>query len=398
MSTPADRHAGGYAVLTSPGPAAIASIRVWGPPTADFVARHLRWSRDPSARAPGQVVRAALVVTDGEELDDILVSVHAATPSWDLQLHLHGNPWLVRRCTTLLRACGLRPGDQRTTPLWPATDVLEAEALEQLPRVRTRRGAMWLLHQPQMLRETVAALRNSPDDDVVRQTCQAIAARRACLDWFTRPLRVAIIGPPNAGKSTLANALADRPVSIVTPRPGTTRDWVEVSGEVDGQPVVWFDTAGLRDSADPLEQASVLRTHEIVRAADAAVVVLDARPEATHANDAFLSTYGDLCPAAIGLNKVDRVIATPEPRAAWPPTWAARLVPISAQKRTGLVALCDRIMEHLGRSGAVLDKPAAFTTRQEDYLKAAIAATDSKTMQSMLLHLLSGERAEVEGC
>lgn len=387
--------AGGYALLTSPGPAAIACIRVWGPQAAEFVSRHLRLSSDLDAREAGQVRRAALVQADGEALDDILVSVHTGSPGWDLQLHLHGNPVLVRRCATLLEDCGLQPCDTSSAALRPAPGLLDAEAIELLPRVCTRRGVAWLLSQPRRLREAITALRGAPFGADARETCRAIAARRSCLEWFTQPLRLALVGPPNAGKSTLVNSLADRPVSLVASRPGTTRDWVEVSGEIAGQPVVWLDTAGLRDSTDPLERAGLERTRVVAKQADAIVVVLDSSPEAAHVTEEFMAAHGDFEPAAVALNKVDRLADGPKPGTGWPVGWMERAVPISAREGTGLHALRERVVERLGRCGAILDTPAAFTDRQDDCLKALAAATDPKAIQTMLLQLEGGEGAAV---
>ena len=71
---------------------------------------------------------------------------------------------------------------------------------------------------------------------------------------------VVLAGPPNAGKSTLLNALAKRDVAIVSAVPGTTRDAIEVRCDLGGLPVTFVDTAGLRASADPIEQAGMQRT------------------------------------------------------------------------------------------------------------------------------------------
>ena len=84
-------------------------------------------------------------------------------------------------------------------------------------------------------------------------------------------LVVAIAGPPNAGKSTLLNRIARREAAIVSPIPGTTRDVIEVHLDLDGYPVTLLDTAGIRDSDDPVEQEGVRRARE--RAAEADLVL-----------------------------------------------------------------------------------------------------------------------------
>jgi small GTP-binding protein len=330
------------------------------------------------------------VDADGAPLDDMLVSVHAGVPALDLRLHLHGNPVLVRRCTELLLECGLRAESEDRTTLWPAEDALEAEAWTLLPRMLTLRGARWLLGQVGRTRTAIRELLDQPASEATRQTCAEIARRVAVVDWFAKPLRVVLAGPPNAGKSTLANALADRAVSVVSPIPGTTRDWVEVPGEALGFPVLWLDTAGLREGGDALEQAGVERTHRLIREADAVVVVLDVAPQAAPRQAKFLEAYGDLAAACVGLNKID----LGEPSAAWcdplPAAWRSRVVPISAMQRRGLDKLCETVLASLGRSGELLDRPAAFTPRQARLLGEAAAAPDAGTWSAKLLQVIDG--------
>ena len=88
-------------------------------------------------------------------------------------------------------------------------------------------------------------------------------------------LVVAIAGPPNAGKSTLLNRLARREAAIVSPYPGTTRDVIEVHLDLGGYPVTLLDTAGIRESDDPVEQEGVRRARERAAAADLVLWVTD---------------------------------------------------------------------------------------------------------------------------
>src|SRR5205814_6482409 len=116
-----------------------------------------------------------------------------------------------------------------------------------------------------------AAIDFSDEDDVPKAAmAQALALvgpladeiASACVgagERLREGLRVAIAGPPNAGKSTLFNRLARRPAAIVSPFPGTTRDVLEVHLDLAGYPLTILDTAGIRDSADPVEQEGVRR-------------------------------------------------------------------------------------------------------------------------------------------
>jgi small GTP-binding protein len=94
--------------------------------------------------------------------------------------------------------------------------------------------------------------------------------------WLLHPPRIAIVGVPNVGKSTLANQLFGQERSITADLPGTTRDWVGEIANLDGLPVMLVDTPGLRATTDPIEAAAIERAGEEVRAADLILLVLDA--------------------------------------------------------------------------------------------------------------------------
>jgi tRNA modification GTPase len=119
-------------------------------------------------------------------------------------------------------------------------------------------------------------------------------------------LVVAIAGPPNAGKSSVLNRIARREAAIVSPIAGTTRDVIEVHLDLDGLPVTFLDTAGIRDSADPIEPEGVRRARERAAAADLVLWVLDAAAAGEIAVDALASEF----PGAakwIVWNKIDLV-------------------------------------------------------------------------------------------
>ena len=174
-------------MLTSPGPAAIAVVRICGPRAEAFLTRYIRTRRPLTAAAAGDVRRAELLDVDGSVLDDIVISVHATPPAWDVRLHLHGNPQLVRRCTELAEMCDLRAAEALDTSLWAVQDALEVEAYALLPQMPTLRGAQWLLGQPARLRDLVTSLPKRAALADACAVCRHVAARTNVVSWFAQP-------------------------------------------------------------------------------------------------------------------------------------------------------------------------------------------------------------------
>lgn len=382
-----------YALLTSAGPAGIAVIAVQGEQVGRFLARHVRGRTPTDGWRAGDLRRAALVDATGEVLDDILVNVRAAGPAWDIQLHMHGSPIIVARCTELLDACGLRRADVSPVALWKPADGVEAEACALLPRVLTERGVQWVFDQVQGLRALLTAALDQ-DTQLARSACLAAAERWRRAAWFTRPLRVVLAGPVNAGKSTLANALADRPISIISATPGTTRDWVDYPSEAGGFPVIWVDTAGWREAADPLEAAAIGRTEHLIAQAEAVVVVLDATPAALAERAAFVRRFQDVCPAAVALTKADLNPAAGEVSAELPASWRVRAVSLSALRGEGLDSLRASLLAATGRTAGALEAPGALTESLAFMLKAVAQQDDHNMIRTRILQLVSGTTAQ----
>ncbi len=392
MSAPVVLTEGFCEVLTGPGPAAIATVRLGGPQVGEFARRHLAGKTGPAVDAadlpwsPGAVRRTALLDADGVALDDILVSVHAGPPTWEVRLHLHANPWIVRRCVELAAACGLRSGSAPQARLWPGVTPLMADACELLPAVRTCRGVRWVLDQVERLGIAARSLLEEDDHAVVRRACRRLIRSSAVAGWFASPLRVALVGPPNAGKSSLANALGDRAACVVSATPGTTRDWVEVVGEARGFPITWLDTAGLGSAADALGQAGIERTRQLLEKADALAVILDSADLAAAAD--FVAVHGGLGPVCVALNKCDLGAPIELVERLLPPRWRRRLVQVSAVRCEGLDRFGDAILVGMGRTEAALAEPAAFAPRQVLILKQLLRTRDRNTVRHKILQLI----------
>jgi len=152
----------------------------------------------------------------------------------------------------------------------------------------------------------------APDEEVPDALWESLAPSLQCIaddirarlddghrgERLRQGVSIAVIGAPNVGKSSLVNAIAKRDVAIVTDLPGTTRDVIEVALDLDGLPITLLDTAGLRESNDPIEQAGIARARERAAQADLRLHVVDCPSDLGH-EDAF--STGTL----LVLNKVD---------------------------------------------------------------------------------------------
>jgi tRNA modification GTPase len=372
-----------YQLLTGPGPAAIAVVRLHGAACPAFIQKHLKTRKpfDPIAWQPGRVFRAELIDADQWRLDDILVSIHNSAPEWDLRLHLHGGRGVVRGCLDVLQSAGFAetPGtaQQPESALWIGDNSIETEAYAILPSILTLRGVQWLLAQTGLLTAEIESILTDADRRTARQRCQALLSRRSIVEHFIKPLRVALLGPPNVGKSTLANALADREVSLVSPLPGTTRDWLEIPGEIDGFPILWLDTAGLWSGGNAIDKLAIDKTIELSATADLVLLILD--PERVADFEALTERLRSLTTRPIGyvMNKIDDV---PSPAAVLnrlPAEYRTRTVAISAINRRGLDLLERNVLQISGLSDLPIANPAVFTNRQAHLLETAVIAGDT---------------------
>ena len=371
MSTAFDAPPGRFRLLTAPGPAAIAAVEISGSAVPSFLDRYIRLST-PATRARFEtkaIHRASLLDQSGTPIDDILLIVDRPGPDWIIQLHVHGNPALVGQCSDICRQAGFMP-PTGTAPLADiavpfalALDGLDAVAESLVPQILTFTGVRWLLSQPSRLRRLYANLVGRELTVGDRQELQAAADRFEYFSWFARPLRVVLVGPPNAGKSTLLNALADQPISLVSPIPGTTRDWVEAPSQALGYPVTWIDTAGLRSDVDALETAGIAQTRRVLATADVAILVFDAAdPQMNIAR--FLADYPDLDPLVVAQNKSDLIDPSRHVSESLAPPERARTISISATTGKGVPELVKRVLTETRPAMTDLLCPAAFTEIQ----------------------------------
>lgn len=300
-----------FAPATAPGRSAIAVIRLSGPACVD-VCRRLTKRRLPAPRRAA--LRRLCDPASGQAIDQGLVlwfpGPASAIGEDVLELHVHGGRAVMAELLMALAGLpGLRPADpgefSRRAFLHGRMDLTAAEGLADLVAAETRAQARQALRQldgelgrlyerwRSELLEALARLeaeidfsadQDVPDDmmSAVRPVLEKVSAEMAAHvddarrgERLREGLSIAVIGPPNAGKSSLINRLAQRDVAIVTPEPGTTRDVLEVHLDLAGYPVTLLDTAGLREPVGGAEAEGVRRARQRAAEADLRLALLD---------------------------------------------------------------------------------------------------------------------------
>jgi tRNA modification GTPase len=340
---PSDAHLDTIVALATPaGRSAIALVRLSGPDTARVLRALCPGLPSAPALRPRRPYLASVRDAAGEPVDSGLATYFAAPASYtgedSAELSVHGSPAVVARVLEAARAAGARPArpGEFTERAFRSgkIDLVRAEAVQELVDAKTPAAARFsarrleggLSRRLESIREDLlgaaAALSATLDfaDDVGEGVdpralgrLESAAAELSRLEATYRTgrllsagCRVTILGRPNAGKSTLFNALAGSQRAIVTEIPGTTRDALEVSLDLCGVPVTLVDTAGLRESEDPVEKLGVARAREEAEKADAILYVFDGS-EGFDGEDAAL--LEDLAgkPVILVANKADRV-------------------------------------------------------------------------------------------
>jgi tRNA modification GTPase len=374
------------AIATAPGRGGVGIVRLSGPQAIHLV--HALTGRKP---APRTVSLATFRAADGQAIDQGLVLRFDAPKSFTgedvVELHAHGSPVvldiLLARCVAL-GARRARPGEFSERAFRHGRlDLAQAEAIADLiaagseaqarAAARSLQGEFSrrvdaLLARLIHLRAYIEAAIDFPEEEIdfladARLTADFEALRAALADLLRQArqgqrlrdgLHAVILGPPNAGKSSLLNALAGTERAIVTAIPGTTRDTLNQTVSLDGVELTLVDTAGLRDTPDAIEAEGIRRARAEVARADLALLVVD-----PHTGERTLEALRAECPPTcarlIVRNKIDLVDATPQLIARDDETE----VHVSALTGAGLDQLRAQLREHAGAN----EPEGAFSAR-----------------------------------
>ena len=373
-----------FALSSGRPPAAIAVVRISGPRAGDAL-------KALTGRLPAPRQAALARVRDpatNEIIDEALAlwfpGPNSETGEDTAELQLHGGRAVIAGVLAALsRISGLRPaeageftrrafenGKLDLTAVEGLADLIGAEtqaqrrqAFRHLKGLLGERAETWRQRLTEALALVEARIDFSDEADVPEDlVAPAINAAQQLRSEIAEALAgaargerlrdgmvVAIAGPPNAGKSTLLNRIAKREAAIVSPVPGTTRDVIEVHLDLDGYPVTLLDTAGIRDSDDPVEQEGVRRARERAAAADLVLWVVDA------AEPGVVEPALEADQAAwVVVNKIDRVNSSNE--SIIMSGVEVQIFKISAKTGEGVNSLFQALAAHAAR--ALAGEPA----------------------------------------
>ncbi len=413
------------AISTPPGRGGIGIVRLSGPQSASITAQLVR------LRQPLEHARARLAEvldendTSDDRIDEAMVTFFAAPNSYTgdelVEIAAHGSPVVLDLLLRRALALGSRlanPGEftERAflagkldlTQAEAVRDLIDAQTLTQARQAASQMGGALsrrVAPTKQSLVELIALLEAgidfaeddidvAPQVEIARRIAELLPPLAALEASFARGrivhdgLTMAIVGRPNAGKSSLFNRLVQRDRAIVTATPGTTRDLVTERISLDGIPLELVDTAGLREAFEEVEQLGIARSREALADAAIVLVVLDAtQPLNQEERGVLAAVHGR--PALVAINKSDLALDTVDP--ALSPGDAKRdllnadrlaaeemailAVATSALTGDGIAALREKIVE-LATGGAAAEPGPLTNLRQQQSIAAARSALE----------------------
>ncbi|QNI60087.1 tRNA modification GTPase [Synechococcus sp. BIOS-U3-1] len=389
------------ATAVAPGQGGIAVIRLSGPDAQQAV-REVTCFPGEQPWESHRVLYGHVMAADGvEHLDEVLVLLMLAPRSFTaedvVEIHCHGGVMAVQQVMArVLEQPGIRralPGEfSQRAVLNGRLELTRAEAIGDLVAARSQRAAQLAMagvdggiqRRIQLLRERLLdqlselEARVDFEDDLpvldgpnllkalqsVRDELLQLVADGERSIALRQGLRVALVGRPNVGKSSLLNRLSRRERAIVTDLPGTTRDLLESEIVLEGVPITLLDTAGIRSTNDAVERLGIARSHDALASADLVVLLFDLADGWTAEDQLLREQIPADVPHLLVGNKADLSNAE-----------APADVHLSAVTGVGEAQLVQALLE---RCGAVSDGSLllALNQRQADLARLAAAALD----------------------
>ena len=403
------------ALATPPGRGGVGIIRVSGPKSAEIARKILG-----KLPLPRQANYMDFVDEDGNVLDSGIALFFSRPNSFTgedvLELQGHGGPVvmdMLLKCTLQLGARLARPGEfSERAFLNDKIDLAQAEAIADLIEAGSEQAARGALQSLQgvfsqsihdlvedltELRMYVEAAIDFPEEEIdfladerIGQQLNMIysqvgeilkLAEQGAL--LREGMHVVLAGQPNAGKSSLLNALAGRESAIVTEIPGTTRDILREEIHIDGMPLHVIDTAGLRESEDLVEKEGIKRTWQAIEQADQILLLVDDQKGVTAAEQDILKQFPANIPVTCVHNKID-LSGNKHERIE---NEHGSLIRLSAKRKIGIDILRDHLKAQMGYTGV---GEGRFIARRR-HLDALQRGLEQLERAKEQLYLQSGE-------
>lgn len=394
------------AIATAPGTGAIGVIRLSGPESFG-IAEQLFSPKNRKPLSPGSVHYGSLH-DDAGVIDEAIVlsfkAPHSYTAQDVIELQTHGGPAVLRRVLELTQKCGARlakPGEFTMRAfLNGRIDLVQAESVLEMVNAQSesaRRNAAHglskaLTEQLDLIQSDITrvygniqAVFDYPDEGVEESDFQMplkralgridqLLATAKAGQIAQKGARLALVGKPNAGKSSLLNALLGYQRSIVSNTPGTTRDYLEAPLTLNNIPITAIDTAGIRETEDAIEASGVSATKNIAAHADLSLYLLDASQEPSSEDFEVIDSL-EPGRSLLVLSKAD----LPQ---VWQHDFARPLYPVSATEGQGLedlkTAISEKLLGDVGSSELWLsnERHAQALKQTRDLVEQAIHAPD----------------------
>ena len=417
------------AVSTAVGNAGISIIRVSGDKAFDIASKIFK-GKGNFLEYPSHTIRYGKIVDPdtNEVIDEVLISKMAAPKTYTtedvVEINCHGGFVTAKRILDLLFRMGIRPAEPgeftKRAFLNGRIDLVQSEAIMDLICSVTEKSSKAavtqlegrLSHKLNRIRESLVDILakievnlDYPEYDfeevTIRECTEVINGIRNDLKRLIESfdygkvlregLNVAIIGKPNAGKSSLLNRLSGKNRAIVTDIPGTTRDILEEYVNIQGLPVKLLDTAGLRETADEVEKIGVEKALEVIDIADLILFMLDAQTGFEKEDSEILEKIKNYSSKILYVvNKTD---STDEEKLGEIRKRVSDIIEISVLEDYGIDNLEKAILDYVNKSGIDADSQVIVTNaRHKKLLKDALDSLDSAVAAAesgMTLDLIS---------
>ncbi len=382
--------------MTGKGTGAISTVQVFGDSAEAVVEKIFKpVGTTPAEFKTGEILLGKII--DGNEsIDQITIGCEGEN---NFAIHCHGNPLIVADIMQLLQRCGVTL--LTTEQLLPkilssqkAVNTIAIEAKLALLKSKTIEGTKIIINQIGFgLSKTAAGwlehINETSLNQISTQASQILISRRTA-KLIIGGCTVALIGPPNSGKSTLLNCLVGRQKAIVTDIKGTTRDWVEAVCRIESLSLRLIDTAGLDEkfsgAKDDIEQAAQKKSIEILQQADLVLLVLDNSQANDQLDKELLEKVTGMLVLTV-LNKCDLPAKYDSKKL---PEVLSDSVRISAKEGTGIENMLEKVRQICGVMNFDLKAPVYFTDRQKNLLQQLQNTKSKQQATSVISELLNG--------